>query len=229
MTSGTRSSIDNGIWLCGTCHDLVDADEVTYPAELLRKWKKDHEAHMAETLAGRRGAFDRRILDALARTFRVPLESLEAIVSMSSTPTEAPLPTDIEFVVSAMHSRDKDAVIVVGEIGNASATKLTVRDVRLAVPGIGELYPEHVLVPDAFYVDGHTWLGPAAYGVGAGDFAKVAWYFNVAGRGVGTLLEESQPIRCQLHVKAFPNALLAQELDLYSIARLRERSSAPHP
>lgn len=43
LTSEQRKSIDNGIWLCGNCHDKVDADAVRYPAELLRQWKKDAE------------------------------------------------------------------------------------------------------------------------------------------------------------------------------------------
>lgn len=43
MTPAQRKGIDNGIWLCGNCHDKVDADAVRYPAELLRQWKKDAE------------------------------------------------------------------------------------------------------------------------------------------------------------------------------------------
>lgn len=224
MSSHARSSIENGIWLCGSCHNLVDADPVTYPAERLRQWKRDHEAKMADTL-GRRGAYDRELMETIARVFGVRLDSLESFVSMSSTPEETASPPGVEFVVSAMYSSDKDAIIVVGEIGNASTTKLTIRDVRLTVPHFGELYPEPVLVPGAFYVEGHTWLGPAPYEVTAGSFAKVAWYFNVATRGVGAELESSQPIPCRLDVKAFPSVLLAQEVDLYSIARLRELSA----
>ena len=34
-----RSSIANGIWLCGICADLVDKDEIKYRVELLQTWK----------------------------------------------------------------------------------------------------------------------------------------------------------------------------------------------
>jgi hypothetical protein len=38
-----RSSINNAIWLCHDDSDIVDKDEKTYPAELLREWKEKHE------------------------------------------------------------------------------------------------------------------------------------------------------------------------------------------
>ncbi len=43
QTSDERKSIDNGIWLCHDCSDMVDKDEKYYPATLLRQWKKTHE------------------------------------------------------------------------------------------------------------------------------------------------------------------------------------------
>lgn len=46
MTSTERSEIANGIWLCQTHAKLVDDDEVSYPASLLREWKETSE-HMA--------------------------------------------------------------------------------------------------------------------------------------------------------------------------------------
>ncbi|MFH1918762.1 MAG: hypothetical protein ABIP48_02600 [Planctomycetota bacterium] len=49
-----RRSIENGIWLCGTCADLVDADERRYPRELLQKWRADHEQDIQEGLKGSR-------------------------------------------------------------------------------------------------------------------------------------------------------------------------------
>jgi len=43
MTSAERSDIDNGIWLCSVCADLVDKDVMLYTKELLRRWKKNAE------------------------------------------------------------------------------------------------------------------------------------------------------------------------------------------
>jgi len=43
MTRAQRSDISNGIWLCSNCADLIDKDEVQFPAEKLRQAKTDHE------------------------------------------------------------------------------------------------------------------------------------------------------------------------------------------
>ena len=53
QSSQQRKSIANAIWLCGACADLVDKNGGHgYPAEHLRKWKRDHEALMKECLEG---------------------------------------------------------------------------------------------------------------------------------------------------------------------------------
>lgn len=38
-----RCGIDNAIWLCDSCHMLVDSDPEIYSASLLRRWKADAE------------------------------------------------------------------------------------------------------------------------------------------------------------------------------------------
>ena len=44
MTDEQRGDPSNGIWLCRTCAKLIDSDEEKYAAELLRRWKEDHES-----------------------------------------------------------------------------------------------------------------------------------------------------------------------------------------
>lgn len=44
-----RRGIENGIWLCAACAQLVDKDESAYPPELLLKWKRDHELWIANS------------------------------------------------------------------------------------------------------------------------------------------------------------------------------------
>ncbi len=43
QTQEERKSIENGMWLCHNCSDLVDKDEQRYPKELLTGWKQQHE------------------------------------------------------------------------------------------------------------------------------------------------------------------------------------------
>ncbi|UCE61493.1 MAG: hypothetical protein JSU63_07035 [Phycisphaerales bacterium] len=47
QTSEERSGIENGIWLCSECAQLIDKDEAAYPPEVLLKWKQDHESWIA--------------------------------------------------------------------------------------------------------------------------------------------------------------------------------------
>uniref|UniRef100_E6VL04 HNH endonuclease n=1 Tax=Rhodopseudomonas palustris (strain DX-1) TaxID=652103 RepID=E6VL04_RHOPX len=46
MSSEARSAITNGIWLCQNHAKLIDDDEVTFSASILREWKETAE-HMA--------------------------------------------------------------------------------------------------------------------------------------------------------------------------------------
>lgn len=48
MTREQRTDITNAIWLCATHADLIDRDEVTYTADVLRTMKAEHEAKCAE-------------------------------------------------------------------------------------------------------------------------------------------------------------------------------------
>ena len=66
MTSSERSDIENGIWLCEICAKLVDLDEIKYTAELLKKWKTDHEQAIAQELANSVKT-DKRFVEAVAR------------------------------------------------------------------------------------------------------------------------------------------------------------------
>ena len=43
QTSSQRKAIENGVWLCHDCSDMVDKDEIKYTATLLRQWKNSHE------------------------------------------------------------------------------------------------------------------------------------------------------------------------------------------
>lgn len=90
MTAKERDHPNNLILLCGYHHDLVDAQDSTYSADLLRKWKADHEAEVAERQ--RRSA-----QDAVAKvTFRELEAAAQAVAAirpkagtgLTSLPTE---------------------------------------------------------------------------------------------------------------------------------------------
>lgn len=43
MSSESRSSIQNGIWLCATHATLIDRDTERFPVEVLNEWKRQHD------------------------------------------------------------------------------------------------------------------------------------------------------------------------------------------
>ena len=55
MTSEERKSANNGIWMCRSHARLVDADEFTYPVELLKSWKYNAEYEQSCVLNGVQG------------------------------------------------------------------------------------------------------------------------------------------------------------------------------
>jgi hypothetical protein len=52
LTTVERTDIDNGVWLCSNCADLIDKDPDNYSQELIRKWKADAEYEMYEKIKG---------------------------------------------------------------------------------------------------------------------------------------------------------------------------------
>lgn len=48
QTPAQRKAISNGLWLCRECGDIVDKDDAPHSPTLLRQWKSDHEAMIAE-------------------------------------------------------------------------------------------------------------------------------------------------------------------------------------
>lgn len=50
LTGPQIAEITNGIWLCGNCHNKIDADDKRYPAELLFEWRKCHEENVLSRL-----------------------------------------------------------------------------------------------------------------------------------------------------------------------------------
>jgi hypothetical protein len=53
QTPAERAAILNAIWLCATCSTLIDKNNgMDYPANHLRRWKRDHEELIKTCLEG---------------------------------------------------------------------------------------------------------------------------------------------------------------------------------
>lgn len=51
MTNDDRKGFENGIWLCPSCHTMIDKDPCSFPVDLLKNWKKAAEESAARSLA----------------------------------------------------------------------------------------------------------------------------------------------------------------------------------
>lgn len=76
ITSETRSSIENGIWLCQNCAKLVDNDPNKYSTNLLVQWKTDAESFAANKISIRTSEIlhDPQLLEQLSTFARVDFE-----------------------------------------------------------------------------------------------------------------------------------------------------------
>ncbi|RSN83360.1 hypothetical protein EA770_07135 [Acinetobacter baumannii] len=50
MDSKSVSSIENAIWLCGPCSQIIDREPKLYPVEVLKQWKKEAETRITSNL-----------------------------------------------------------------------------------------------------------------------------------------------------------------------------------
>lgn len=56
MSDAQRADFSNGLWLCASCHTMIDKNKTgtAFPAPMLRKWKADHEAMISGLLLSHR-------------------------------------------------------------------------------------------------------------------------------------------------------------------------------
>ena len=45
LTKEERGSINNGIWLCPSCADLIDKDDKKYSTDIIQRWKNKELDH----------------------------------------------------------------------------------------------------------------------------------------------------------------------------------------
>lgn len=164
------------------------------------------------------------IADAIAAFTELHGDLLQKIAPLLSQPQPPPeAPMDVEVTVSAIYTDDRRAILVLADIGNASPTPLTIRDVKLVLPDIDTLLPDR---PDrSLEATGYTWLNPHPHTIPGHGFERVGWYFHDR-VGAKDHLDRAQPIRASLELGFFPQPrFLTRVIDLYSIRKLQEMAN----
>lgn len=128
MTFEERTDISNAIWLCANHADLIDRDEVTYTADLLRAMKYEHETNCAERLR-RALSVGEPIADLIAIGPDVvvvgqflSLRNSELSLQLESF-VEGDLRALIAFVERYEHTAAMDRYVLVNHLGDGWALK----------------------------------------------------------------------------------------------------------
>ncbi|MEE1083528.1 MAG: ABC-three component system protein [Paludibacteraceae bacterium] len=81
QTNDERRSFDNLILLCESCHKIIDnkANEKDYPVELLKKWKKNHQEKILNSINGSLPNYFQQIVNAIAANNLMNVASSDAI------------------------------------------------------------------------------------------------------------------------------------------------------
>ncbi len=118
LSKESRSSINNGIWLCENCAKLIDTDEIKYSKETLLKWKAEHDNYIREQMAGN----PEEVLDfnnlisnprLLKSAFSMEKPNNQFLVSISTSHDNLP-------IYSHMSTSSCDAVSISFQITNRS-------------------------------------------------------------------------------------------------------------
>ena len=137
LTPAERKSADNGIWLCATCANLIDADAVAYPEQQIRDWKRTAQKRarlelvLSHVQAGPGAPFGaQEIADALTLVTDAARTRLETLRRIATWPRH-PIPLDLRLV--------EDKITHSLQAGSLAAVLDTFDDAALvAAPGTGK-------------------------------------------------------------------------------------------
>ncbi|MBC3380753.1 hypothetical protein H8I69_16685 [Serratia fonticola] len=112
QTSQQRKSINNGLWLCGTCSYMIDKNNgADYSVSQLEDWKKVHEGIIKDALEG-----SKRIIFRMLQSTPQDYRSAEEIVTILSDKGMLLLPYDMEnpeYVLCSIKEMRRDLVYMV--------------------------------------------------------------------------------------------------------------------
>lgn len=76
QTAKERTSIENGIWLCADCADIIDKDTDAYPVSRLLSWKKISETKALECLQKGLRPLENIDMSSIKQSFSITSKSL---------------------------------------------------------------------------------------------------------------------------------------------------------
>lgn len=123
QTSQQRKSINNGLWLCGTCSYMIDKNNgADYSVPQLEDWKKLHEGIIKDALEG-----SKRIIFRMLQNTPEDHRSAEEIVAILSDKGMLLNPYDMEnpeYVLLSIEAMRRDLVSLVRYLEGGSRVRV---------------------------------------------------------------------------------------------------------
>jgi hypothetical protein len=137
LTPPERKSANNGIWLCATCANLIDADEAAFPEQQIRDWKRNAQKRarlelvLAHAQSGPGAPFGvEDIADAMAQVTEAARVRLETLRRIATWPRH-PIPLNLNLVEDhTTHSLDAESLTAILDTFDDAAL--------IAAPGTGK-------------------------------------------------------------------------------------------
>ena len=117
LTSEERADIDNGIWLCKTCSDLIDKDEAAYSVALLNRWKQQAETQaqvqIGKPLLRADSQSNLRLIEQIGQLKEtvVRLTTLQIPAAPAATAPELRLAGDVDRALAWSESGDSTKIV----------------------------------------------------------------------------------------------------------------------
>ncbi len=123
-----RDTYENMILLCGDCHRMIDGQPNTYPVEILRQWKDEHETWVSECIQRGMTAIEFKDLEEVTKRFA-------SFSPVESSPTMAP---DIAAKIEKNKLTERSVRYLRMGVASSAVAGAYIHDLERTRPGIGK-------------------------------------------------------------------------------------------
>ncbi len=142
-----------------------------------------------------------------------------------SSPLKGIDPRDkgLDVAAEVVYSSDRNAALVMLSVGTIQP--LTIKEIVFEIFGLGVLQASPPYYWSGLHIEGFERLGQEPVPLVADSFRRIAWYMDSTALNLKEALAERQPLDGLLTLRLYPGLELQQDIQLFSLAHLRELTS----